>query len=253
MARDFNGTTDRIDWASVFTTSGQALTIGLWAWFDDLNPTGSQYLFNGSKSNGGAGTSFFQQQLSDGKLAFNRNGATVKDRRSALDVVAAGVWTHCLVTDDGSMTAANAHIYVSGAEVPSYTTTTDGATETAATGVWSIGGRFADDLRNLDGRIAEVGVWNRELAAGEIALLAAGYAPIAIPSGLRFWAPVIGSTTEHNRLGDAASTIDGTAIIAHPRVIYPSRTQVLVTPAGGGGPAVGMPEVWAQYRRRFAG
>lgn len=250
MARDFNGSTDRIDWANVFTTSGQALTLSMWAWFDDATAANVAYLWVSSPSGGGAGTILYQSTTGNGYLTWFRLGSTAVVHESAADVVTTGVWTHVLATSDGSLLAAEHKIYVNGTEV-TYSASQNGATETTANSTWSLGGRLLDNARNFDGRLAEVGVWNRVLSAGEIALLADAYAPIAIPSGLRFWAPLIGSTTEHNRLGAAASTMDGTTIIAHPRVIYPSRTQVLVTPAAAAGDAV--PQVWSQYRRRHAG
>ena len=223
MALDFDGTDDRIDWANVFTTSGQALTISVWAWFDVLNPAANQYLFNGSLAAGGGGTIFYQGSGVNGNLAFTRIAASVhKDRITSANVITTGSWTHCLLTDDGSLTAANAKIYVAGSEV-TYATTTNGiAPETAATGVWSLGGRASDNLRNFNGRLANVGVWNRVVTADEIAILAAGYNPQFIMNGLRFCAPIFGRSTEINLLGAAASTTVGTAAISHPRTIMPS-------------------------------
>ena len=84
-----------------------------------------------------------------------------------------------------------------------------------------MGGRTQDDNRCLNGRLAEIGVWNRALDAGEIALLSQGISPLTILRGLKFYAPLLGQSTELNYLGAPASTMDGSTVIAHPRVTYP--------------------------------
>lgn len=234
MARDFDGTDDRIDWASVFTTSGQALTIAAWAWIDVLTPATASVLFCGSASGGNAGTLFLQTGGVNGRITFNRLGSTTKVR-TTVDTVGIGSWNHWLVTDDGSLTAANAHIYFNGTE-PSYATTTNGATETAANSTWALGGLPVAAGNNWNGRLAEVGVWNRVLTAGEIALLARAFAPSFITPGLRFYCPVGGRSTEINRFGAASTTTVGTTYLEHPRVIYPGSAQELVI-AGAAAPA----------------
>jgi hypothetical protein len=229
VAVNFDGVNDRIDWANVFTTSGQALTLSLWAWFDDLDTTNSEFLFNGSAA-GADGTTFLHYLTGSGVLEFARAGASYKQRRSVADVIALSVWTHLLVTDDGTMTAAGAHIYVNGTEV-TYDVSLTGATETTANGVWSFGNRQSDNARDFDGRMAEVGVWDRALAAGEIAVLAAAYTPSSILNGLRFYCRMAGRGTEINRMGAAASTTAGTAFVEHPRIRHyaaaPSCAQLL--------------------------
>src|SRR3990167_4810300 len=142
MARDFNGSTDRIDWASIFTTSGQAKTVSLWTNLDSAT-------------------------------GFNA---------SAGGTITTGVWIHILFHDDGSLTGANIHIYMNGTEV-TYASNGNTVTETAASGSWSVGGRKDTDTINLNGRIAEVGVWNRELSTGEITALARGYSPMFFSNG----------------------------------------------------------------------
>lgn len=245
MARDFNGTADRIDWASVFTTSGQALTISLWLYGDDFITGHNQYLFASQRASDNAdGTLFMMADFIDtGVILFQRRFNVLnKDRASNLNEVPPGSWTHLLVTDDGSVNFSGTHIYHSGSEVAyDAGNEQDGSgTEVVADGTWSLGGRVGGDTNNFNGRLAEVGVWNRELAVGEIAALAKGYKPANFLTNLKFYAPLIGITTD-NLIGAAASTMDGTSIIAHTRIIGGSppllgrHTDAAAPVAGGGG------------------
>ncbi len=115
----------------------------------------------------GAGWMFFQTTGNVGGLRFFVVGSTSLSRISSNNVIKYNKWEHVLVTWDGSMTAANVHIYVNGVEV-SYTTTTDGAGRSADTTLPIRIGNEADTIRTFDGSIDEVRVYNRVLSAGEI-------------------------------------------------------------------------------------
>lgn len=216
MARDFNGSTDRIDYPSAFDTTGQAITIAMWAWFDESAPATNKYLFNSAISGGGAGTIFQQVGSSTTVLSFVRVGSTLLQLVSDGNDFSTGTWHHVIVTHNGTMTsAADAHIYVDNGEL-GYSSTINGATETTANSGFQLGARASDDLRNHNGRIAEAGVWNRVISAGERAALAKGFPPSDFPYLLKFYDPLIRSTG--NRRGGAA-TLDGTTVIQHPRII----------------------------------
>lgn len=252
MARDFDGTDDRIDWANVFTTSGQALTVAAWLYPDDLNRATQQYIFHGTASGGGVGTVFgiMDNSANAGGLRFVRiTSATAKARTSSTSILTAGVWQHVAMTDDGSLTAANCILYRDGTEVGSYGETLNGSgTETTANSTWSLGGRTLDNNRNLNGRLAEVGVWNRQLSVYEILALGKGWSPLLIPNGLRFYTPLWGNTSESNYLGAASTTTVGTIKQDHPQksLIYPQQPRFF-DPAEAAAPA-GHPAM-----RRFGG
>jgi len=215
MARDFNGSTDRIDYPSAFDTTGQPITISMWVWFDDSAPAANEYLFNSASSGGGTGTILFQETGIDRSLVFFRLGSTAKTRGTGSAAFSTGTWTHVLATCDGVMTTgSSAHIYINGTVFDD--ASANGATETTANSGFQLGGRSSDDARNFDGRIAEVGVWNRVVSAGEIAALAKGFPPDHFPYLLEFHDPLIRAAG--NRRGGAA-TLDGTTVIEHPRVI----------------------------------
>lgn len=221
-SREFNGTTDRIDWASVFNTAGSAITISAWVYFDVLDH--SNYILCTHQA-GNTGYATILLATSAGTISFNRNGTTTLQIGTANGSIATGAWKHVLLTHDGVMTTASSvHIYINGAE-GSYQGAVNGAGEYAATGLWSIGGRAYDDLRNLDGHAAQIGVWNRVLNGTEIANLAAGYAPsLAAASGLQFYFK--GNTADlSNEIGGADGTADGTSQVTGvgngPGIIYP--------------------------------
>ena len=225
-SRDFNGTTDRIDWASVFDTAGSALTISAWVNMDAYiaNPLSAYVLGNHRSGDAAYGTVLAIAW--SGRLIFFRNGATGLARYSlAANPVGTGAWVHILVTHSGSMTDyTTINLYINNVDRSDNTDAVNGAGEYAASGKWSIGGRIFDDARNVNGKIAQVGVWNRVLDATERANLAAGYAPdLAAPSGLQFYFK--GNTAAlDNEIGGADGTADGTTQLTGvgtgPGIIY---------------------------------
>ncbi len=83
----------------------------------------------------------------------------------------------------------------------------------------------------LDGLIAEVGVWNVALTDAEVAVLAAGYSPLFVrPQNLIFYAPIVRELVD--KVGGATITNNNGATVAdHPRMIYPSPSSLVVPPA----------------------
>lgn len=214
MARDFNGTTDRIDWASLYDPAGAAITLAAWVYIDEINRyqvvlsilDGNNVLGLEMRINSGSGQPYML-----------RNGTTLAYRLAAASSIAAGNWYHFTAAFDNSMTAANWIFYING--VASYVSAVNGATETAHTGNWSMGGRSSDDTRNFNGRVAEAGVWNRQLTQAEVTMLAAGYAPSFVRNGLQFYVSLmtLGYT---DMVSGTVGTLDGTTVIASPAVIY---------------------------------
>jgi hypothetical protein len=229
MARLFNGTTDRLDWASVANLATSAKTLALWINAETL--TTDQYFFNINNGAAVSGFRFFLRgAVVTGSLGYRQVGATDLQRYGNTTVLTANTWTHLLATHNGTFTDyTTVHIYLNGTEIASYFTGVNGDTPTALTGLWSVGGRPEDDTRNFDGQIAEVGLWNRVLTAAEIALLANAYSPVLIPNSLLFYTDLIRNTA--NRRGAAASTVDGTTVNPHPRVIHTSHPEPAMQPA----------------------
>jgi hypothetical protein len=225
-SRDFNGTTDRIDWSNVFNTAGSAITISAWIYLDTLPGAGlSEYIFCTHRSGDAAFATAFGPFSNTGALTFFRSGTTLLVQTSAASVISTGSWIHVLVTHDGVMTTfSSCEIFVNGTETAYNTgSQTNGASEYAATGRWSVGGRYYDDARNVDGKIAQLGVWNRVLNSTEIANLAAGYAPdLAAASDLQFYFK--GNTSSlvasPGGTGTADGTTSSTGVGNGPAIIY---------------------------------
>lgn len=185
-SRVFNGTTDRIDWSSVSNLTGSAMTVSAWIKLDSYS-SHTNYIVAAHNSTDTAFGWVFAI-ITDGSMYFARNGAASVWRNGNTSVGTSAM-VHVLVTHDGVFTTGSSiHVYKNGVldDQPAGGYGNGVAPETASTGRWSIGGRYYDDARNLDGNIAQVGVWNRVLSQSEITSLALGNKPSGCPSGLVF-------------------------------------------------------------------
>jgi len=85
----------------------------------------------------------------------------------------------------------------------------------------------------LNGRIAEVGIWNAALVQAEVEALAAGVSPLLIrPGNLVFYVPLVGDQKD-DLTGTAPVTADGTTptvVEQHP-AIYKPHNQVIRFPS----------------------
>jgi hypothetical protein len=221
MAIDFNGTTDRIDVANSFNWQSQAQTWAAWTWWDSLD-AGTEYLFCDNNAADSVAVLVLLRAANDTSLRYTivTDGADADQVTHTGNFLTTGSWIHIAATWNGAVGAntTDAVVYANGADAgDGGSAAANGTgTPTAATGLNSLGGRSFDDLRNFDGRLAEVGRWNRVLSAGDIAGLAKGYSPKCFPSGLKFYMPLVRST--HNVCSGGAVTLDGTSVIAHPPI-----------------------------------
>lgn len=220
MARDFDGNTDRIDYANVFDPSGSNLTVSLWAKTDIIGST--EYYFCIHKTGDSTfGIMLYQRTNGANKtLAITREWTGDVERRERWPGITTGTWQHMLATSTSSGLASGMECYIDGVVPANTATQTTSGTEEAHGGTWSLGGRVIDNLRNFDGKLAEIGVWDRILAAGEIAALAKRFSPQFFLRGLRFYTPLIGRK-DTDRVAGKTPTYDGTTIADHPRIIYP--------------------------------
>ncbi|MCK5459678.1 LamG domain-containing protein, partial [Candidatus Parcubacteria bacterium] len=171
---DFDGVDDYVDCGAVTNLTNTPTTIS--AWIKLNSNTTNQYIFvqQNSANTGLNGVLLWQPGI-DGTgrigLTANISLATFPYRQSVNNTLLTGTNYHVLATWDGSNTAANIHIYVNGVEV-SYADTSNGSgTATASTGKSIIGGRTYDNLRQIDGLIDDVRIYNRALSADEIRML----------------------------------------------------------------------------------
>lgn len=224
MARDFNGSTNRLDWSTLGNLTGHAMTVSLWAYADTYVTNGYLLCIHDSGNTSfGIIINTSSANPSYGYVSVFVNAATDLQRSSVTNTLGTGAWTHLVITWSGTITASTGvHIYKNGTET-SYSTNTDGvASETSHTGSWSLGGRIYDDNRMFDGKLAEVAVWDRVLNSTEISNLASGYAPSLVDNGsnlLFYYSAKTDTTTAET--GGAAGTVDGTSYNAsHPTITY---------------------------------
>lgn len=232
MSREFDGATDRLDWASITTLTGDPVTISAWIYSDGMAGNVDYIFCAHIAGNTGPGLIFFISSTS--RIVFTRIATTTLTRGGTAGSSLTAGWHHLLVTHDGTINDyTTIHIYEAGVDRSDNTGAQNGATETAPSGSWSLGGRINDDARNFDGKIAEVGVWDRVLSAGEIAALAAGATPDSYSTNLIFYYSARTDTTTAET-GGAAATDDGTAYSsAHPLLDYFMSLAGAITPAGG--------------------
>lgn len=223
--RDFNGTTDRIDWSSIYNPKNTPTTISMWLYLDTNKA--SQYFLNIGE--GDTYGMWLATGSAAGVMQLGIMGAGWSARVTTSAFIEASKWMHIVATYSGVFgPLASTRFYKNGVEA----TYNDAlgvvgtAPENEHTGSWSIGGRIADDVRCMDGKTCQVAVWDRVLTAGEIANLAAGYSPdLAAPTNLKFYFKGNTSSLANSVTGGADGTADGTTQVTGaatgPAIIYP--------------------------------
>ena len=101
-------------------------------------------------------------------------------------------------------------------------------TGTVTNDTFAFGWNGRDEANYMQGDVAECGIWNRGLEAGEIAALSKGYSSSFFLNGLQRYYPLIGRySPEIDIKGGKTGTLVNTPIAAaHPRIIYPSFAQI---------------------------
>ena len=154
MARDFDGSTDRIDYASFFDAPESAKTMAAWLYLDALAHT-SYFISLAPSGDGGLGTFVYVTSAGAVSHYITYSGNPVY-REGTNGLVSTGAWTHVLVTHDGGIFGTTGiDLYVDGSIDTGTTNNSNGSGDpTPTTGTASIGARIYDDARNVDGRIA---------------------------------------------------------------------------------------------------
>lgn len=221
-SRSFNGTTDRIDWSNQFNTKAKEITISVWVYFSRL--TGDQYIFRiNDAGTSGLGIYNLNTTTGGGSFQLTKPGSTNLLKYSAGSTLSTGAWIHLLATHDGTHSDhTKVHLYKDGIEV-TYGGGVNGANETEQSGTYSIGGRTADDIRNLQGYVSHLALWNRILSAEEISGLAYGLSPSFYPTDMKFYAK-LSSSSLINEVNSSNGTADGTSFSSTyfpQHIIYP--------------------------------
>lgn len=169
MATEFvRASGSRIDFNSAPNILAKAGSYSFWLYPDDV--TNNQYFFIAHTSSD-TSTRLICWHDGSGRIRFQHTGSTALTVRSSNSAISTGSWQHVLITWDGSVTAANVHIYVDGVET-GYIQQTNGVALSTSQGSFSLGGRIYDDTRNFDGKMDCFCGWSVVLGSDEIAALA---------------------------------------------------------------------------------
>ena len=222
----------RTDAATEFlNTTTQPITdepLSLAAWFNSESATLQQFIL-GVITSGTFNHSWWIE--ANGGLAGDPVRAGSRATASALSATGTGyttgTWHHAAGTFASN---TNRLAYIDGAAGTANTTnqaiTAGDQVRVALAGDATL--RFA-------GAIAEPAVWNVELTAAEIAVLARGYSPLFVrPQALVFYAPLVRKILDYK--GRAITENGTTEIVAHvPKIIYPSKKVIGVPVAAAAG------------------
>ena len=229
MARDLNGTTDHL-LINTGVVTAAPFTMACWALPDGLSGSDNLMVLNatGSSSNY-FGIAFIAaaivQYINDGSGNVNNTASTS---------ASVGAWQHiCAVF--ASATSRTVYHNGGGAATNTTSRTPTGINRTTL-GAFRF--NLAADL--FDGKFAEGAIWDAELSAAEVAILALGVSPTQIRPGslVAYW-PLIGRySPEIDIVGRSELTLAGTPppAIAHKNMYYPrrrSRHGVFTEPAAG--------------------
>jgi hypothetical protein len=144
--------------------NGNPVTIVTWVRIDSVGQTAGRIV---DKATSTAGPMLTITATST--IHFQADAGIDVIREASDNSVTYGQYSHIAVTWDGSLTAANVHIYINGREC-SYQTTSDGTVpfvNNAAANLY-IGNNASSALRCFDGVINYVMIYNRTLSATEV-------------------------------------------------------------------------------------
>lgn len=232
MARDFDGSTEYLTNASWSGVVSMPLTIAGWFYSDSatarqticaiVDTATTTNLFMLEADGGAAGDPIKASQAAGGTV----NSASTSTGYST------GVWTHAAAV---FATTTSRTAYINGGSSGTSTSTRNNPSGLDSVSIGRLG--YSTPINYLNGRTAEVGVWNAELTATEIATLAKGVSPLLVRADalVSYW-PIVGRTSpEIDLMGAHPLTLTGTVQVDHPPMRYPGRVHVVKTAAAPGG------------------
>lgn len=235
MARSFNGSNQYIETSSFPNAS---LPVTMSAWFYPASTSGFQRVSVWSSPGGGqAAASLLLNYPGAGQLSNQvyKGGTNVLPTGSG--TFTTNAWNHGAVVSGA--TAARCYLNGSVGSDATYVALTFSSCTILGVG-------RVQNTQFLNGRVAELGVWNVELTAAEIAALAKGYTPLEIrPDALLAYYPLGGHYGQldldrwKNRYD--LTPANSPTWVDHPRVIYPPPGVWPLTTATGGGGGGGSP------------
>lgn len=208
MARNFNGTTNRIN--GVFPSVALPLTLAAWA---RRTVAGASHSLIGLNVASGSPNSRYDIsiQATNVPRALHQNNATVGIAQGGS--VGASTWSHIC----GVFTSTTSRsIFTNGGSKTTNTTSVPTFTnDTAVIGAVIGSGSYAEFF---NGDIAEGAIWNIALTDDEVLSLARGFSPLLIhPQNLIFYTSLARDVLD---IKGTALTTTGTTVSDHTRIIY---------------------------------
>lgn len=212
MARDFDGSTQRLNNAAAVVTA-YPFTLAAWV---NTDLTGLQTILT-QQATGGTASSGWQLRLSGTNQVIMRSGTQAATTSTTLGT---GTWGHAC----GVCTSATARAAFLNGGGKGTSTANNTPSSIAAT---SLAQPDAMDTARLNGRLAEAAVWDVALSDQEVVILALGASPLLVrPQSLRAYWPLIGRyDPEIDLRGGFPLTLTASPATAdHPRIVYPTRS-----------------------------
>jgi hypothetical protein len=217
MAYEFaQASAQKLNAGTSFSVSGYgSFSVGAW-FYENAANTSTIGRAIVCKDNLTSQRQFNLSTLSSKVRFFVGNTSGLAIRRDTSTNITSATWQHVC----GVLTASTAcDIYYNGTLDNGVTSGTAPAAAGASTSPLLIGGFDTGDTAfHLDGRIAEVGIWNVALTAEEIASLAKGMSCDKVrPQNLVFYAPLI-RDLQDVRGGLTITNNNAATVATHPRV-----------------------------------
>ncbi|PBB79080.1 hypothetical protein CK218_22280 [Mesorhizobium sp. WSM3879] len=215
MARSFAGGTDRLQWTvPTVPPNAGCIAFKMKTTQATVNAAVLSYWSGGSRN----GWGLILNNTANKILAQGVSSSSAQVQITSTSSVNDGNWRSIAFNYNRAAGGANA-LFIDGAQEA--TGNSGSAWTTGSTNFWIVTGDDSDTFwASYVGEIAEIGHWNAQLDAAEIASLAKDFSPLLIrPASLIFYAPVVRETREL-KAGLAGNTTGGT-VSDHPRKIGP--------------------------------
>lgn len=233
MAREFDGASGHIHYGSAAALDDLAVgaAFSLHVWYNaDTTGEGSTGRVASKRPSGNGGWLFFSDNVASlGFQTGDVGGGVEAHQRGSDNQCPLNAWHSVVLTYDDNGDRKG-HIYVDGSEIAYDTDVAAGAGQNAsdADGDLYIGNSSAaPGTRTFDGELAEVGIWNRVITAGEIAALANSFAPLFFANGIVLYAPLVRGLVDWK---GNPPTENNTVVTPHPTIIRPTSPRMPAAP-----------------------
>lgn len=222
-SRSFNGSSDRIDWASILNPTGVPFTFC--AWVKSLEYTAVRYIC--CIQDAGDTIYGININLQASKFNLTKHGITTNySWLSTTTPFADTNWHHVIICNDGGIVSGSTVLFFDNSS-QAFAFSDGSGGETTHSGFWSLGGRIQDDARNWRGNICQA-AWYDQDYHNDVNMctgLATGYSPLFYNlSHLKYYWK--GNTSDlHDYIANVLGVADGTTQVSGagngPVIVYP--------------------------------